>query len=371
MRLRLEISMVMVTILVTSFAGRPAAAGTDYFTTTPCRWVDTRTTAGPSLAPGESRTFYVGGACGVPVWARGVSLNVVAIVATPASSGSLFLYPAGSSPKFPICITPCSASSLIPLAADGSTGMTALNDSTGAVHLVIDLNGYFMRTNCIEPPPGMAAWWPFDETAGTVAVDLAGGHDGSYLKSPATVAGMVDQARFFGPGQSVEVADSNGLDFGIGDFSFDAWLMTSRSDSVVYVILDKREYSAGTYGYHVFLYQGRLCLQLSDGDFTNYCSAAFVADGAWHHVAITVQRRAPDGIRWYRDGTEVMPRRNPTLHQGSLDNSSPLSLAVRSAALGGGDNFQGALDEVELFPRVLSVPEIRALWEAGAGGKCR
>jgi hypothetical protein len=303
-------------------------------------------------------------------------LNLTVVEAT--AEGTLIVFPAGElEPSVStIGLTPgrtLANNAIIGLSADGPEAITAHNDSAGTVMLVADISGYFVRSDCTPPPAGMAAWWPFDETAGSVAGDLAGGHDGTLVNGPAPVAGVVEGARSFnGTNQSVQVADADGIDFGTGDFSFDAWLRTSRSGGFVDVILDKRSVSGSVYlGYHVFLYQGRLGLQLDDGGFTNYGSQAFVADGAWHHVAITVQRGAHDGIRWYVDGAEVLPRHDPTPHSGSLNNNSPLSLAVRSAGLGGGGNFQGPLDEVELFSRALSAGEVREIWQAGARGKCR
>jgi hypothetical protein len=374
MRLRLRIPLFIV--LAASFAGRQGAAtpGLDLTTVSPCRWIDTRISGGP-LAPGERRTFAVAGACDVPPWARALALNVTAV--GPAAGGTLTLLAAGEGEPLVSTLEmtagrTSSNNALVALPADGSAAITAHNDSAGSVALVLDVSAYFARSGCTPPPPAMAAWWPFDETAGSVARDLAGGHDGVFVNGPAPVAGMVDGARSFnGSNQSVQVPDADGIDFGTGDYSFDAWLRTSGSGTFVDVILDKRSFQAGYFGYHFYLYQGRLGLQLADGDYDNYNSAAFVADGAWHHVAITVQRAAHDGIRWYVDGTEVLPRYDPTLHPGSLDNGSPLSLAVRSAALGGGGNFQGLLDEVELFSRALSAEEVQAIWQAGAGGKCR
>ena len=374
--MRLGRGLSLVTFLAVSFTGRVGAAGSglDLVTVSPCRWIDTRTAGGP-LAPGEQRTFAVAGACGVAPWARALALNVVAVNATAAGTLTLFSAGVAAPDTWDIVLTPgrtLANNTLVALPADGSvTAITARNDSAGTVELVLDVSGYFVRSGCTPPPPGMAAWWPFDEKAGSVAFDRAGGHDGTFVNGPAPVAGVVDGARSFNGSQSVQVADAPGIDFGTGDFTFDAWLKTSRSGSFVDVILDKRSVAMGGYlGYHVFLYQGRLGLQLDDGGYTNYGSAAFVADGAWHHVAITVQRAASDGIRWYVDGTEVLPRHNPTAHDGSLDNNSPLTIAVRSTALGGGDNFLGLLDEIELFPRTLTAEEVRAIWQAGAGGKC-
>jgi uncharacterized repeat protein (TIGR01451 family) len=63
----------------------------NFYTVTPCRAVDTRSTT--ALASGISRTFTVGGSCGVPATARAVAVNVTVLGATGA--GSLTLWRSG------------------------------------------------------------------------------------------------------------------------------------------------------------------------------------------------------------------------------------------------------------------------------------
>lgn len=74
-------------------------AGLDFHTLTPCRIADTREAAGPlggpALGAGSTRTFPVGGICGLPGTAKAVTVNVT--VVNPTSVGHLTIYPAGSS----------------------------------------------------------------------------------------------------------------------------------------------------------------------------------------------------------------------------------------------------------------------------------
>lgn len=70
----------------------------NFFTVSPCRLVDTRDPlgprGGPELAAGITRAFTVAGACGVPLNASAVSLNLTAV--QPTAAGNLRLYAAGS-----------------------------------------------------------------------------------------------------------------------------------------------------------------------------------------------------------------------------------------------------------------------------------
>ena len=80
--------------------------------------------------------------------------------------------------------------------------------------------------------------------------------------------------------------------------------------------------------------------------------------GVFHHVAGSYDGAV---IRLYLDGVEV----------GSL----PITGSVDAGAgvlFGSGDEpMDGLLDEIEIFDRALGAPEVRAIFEADAGGKCK
>jgi hypothetical protein len=217
----------------------------------------------------------------------------------------------------------------------------------------------------------MAAWWPLDETSGSTTADLAGfPNDGTHLNTPTPTPGTVDGALCFnGTDEYVEVADDPEIDFDTRDFSIDGWLRTTDAGGVD-LILDKRvETPPGAFwGFDVYVFNGNLGMQLADSTFTNYNSTAFVADGSWHHIAVTVDRDNPSGIVFYRDGTLVSSA-DPTSHPGSLTNTNPLRMACWS--LGLANFFNGCLDEIELFQRVLTQPEIQVIYNAGSLGECR
>jgi hypothetical protein len=222
---------------------------------------------------------------------------------------------------------------------------------------------------CVAPPSKMVAWWSLDETSGANSYDREDfPNNGTQVNSPTTVSGKVAGALSFnGNDQYVQVADHNELDLGTGDFSIDTWIKTSDSNSVR-VFLDKRETLPNIRGYELFLYDGVFHLQMSDGNNTNYGSGVFVADNQWHHLTVTVDRDDSTGVRFYVDGTPANTG-NALLRSGSLSNSSALSLG--SDVVGDGTPFNGVLDEVEIFKRVLTPDEVLSLYLADSLGKCK
>lgn len=250
------------------------------------------------------------------------------------------------------------------------------------------------QTACVQPPnTTMVAWYPFDATAGTTAANLATVNNGTLVNGPTWVSGVVARAlRFdgvndyvdspsslvtnFGPASSA-VACSGGYSACPGDFSIDAWIVLTAPQQDVKIIVDKR---AGVVpairGYSFHVHQGRLGLQLADGQgpgFTNYSSNPLTPslyDGLPHHVAVTVRRNSPGGISFYHNGV-YSGGGNPMLRPGSLVNPSPLRIGSRTAASPLSGWFPGVIDELEIYNRELTPQEVQGLFAAGPFGKCK
>jgi hypothetical protein len=120
-----------------------------YHTVTPCRVADTRGPAGayggPALAANADRTFVIGGQCGIPTTAQAVSFNYT--ITQPTDQGDLRSFPGGGS--LPVVSTmnwrpgqTRANNAIIPLGPSGDV-VIHVDQATGAVHFIIDVNGYF------------------------------------------------------------------------------------------------------------------------------------------------------------------------------------------------------------------------------------
>lgn len=130
--------------------GTGAPAPARFHTVAPCRAVDTRNgegpRGGPALAPGASRLFALGGACGVPEDARSVSVNLT--VTEPLAPGYLTLHPGGTAPPLASSVNFLAGqtranNAVVALAPDGSGTLAVVNGSAGAAHVLVDVNGFF------------------------------------------------------------------------------------------------------------------------------------------------------------------------------------------------------------------------------------
>lgn len=121
-------------------------AATDFYTVTPCRFLDTR--IGPPLQSGVTRLVSLDGACDIPANARALAVNVTAI--TGSGSGALVLFPGnypvpGTSTINFVAGATIANNAIMPLSTDG-TGKLAIFatvQGSGAVHATIDVFGYF------------------------------------------------------------------------------------------------------------------------------------------------------------------------------------------------------------------------------------
>lgn len=234
------------------------------------------------------------------------------------------------------------------------------------------LAGFRGNPGCAAIPEYTRAWFPLDEASGATTVNnLTPGPDGTPINGPTPVAGQVSNGLLFdGVNDYVRVPNGTGLDVGFGDFSVAGWIKTTQHLIAHNVLLEKRPTDTGSFtGYSVHLYNGRIGIQLADSTgYTNFDSAAtFVADNYWHHFAITVDRDSATGIRFYIDGFEVGTA-NPTGRSGNLSNSADLLIGSRYNQTG---FFQGTLDEVQIFGKVLDPIEVRTMHAAGPLGTCR
>jgi hypothetical protein len=252
---------------------------------------------------------------------------------------------------------------------------------------------------CVLPPnTTMVAWYPFDELTGTTSANLATGNAGTHPNGLGITSGKVGKAASFNGNQWVESPSSIATNFGPGqtaaacstgssdregdysscrgNFSIDTWVQVNDFSGVM-TIVDKREGAQpAIYGYGFFLHSNNtMSLQLADGvgtlGYTDYFSPTLLSltDGAWHHIAVTVDRRlTPTGITWYYDSTAI-GNSDPTDRRGFLVNRVPLRIGTATTGLS--NWFKGNLDELEIYNRVLTADEVLGIVNADSSGKCK
>ena len=218
---------------------------------------------------------------------------------------------------------------------------------------------------------GPRGYWRLGESGGTTAADeTPNASAGSYVGGPtlgvpsALATDSNSAIGLDGVNDNASMGDpaSGLLDFGTGDFSVEFWLRTAvnAEQSVVSKVpgsgpswlLTVSDDPGGV---------GMIRARVTDGTVTRYAySSSAVDDNRWHHVVVAVDRDS--GISIQVDGST--PRFTAGAAAGSISNTG--SLLVGSG--GGYPYFRGELDEVALYPTLLSAARATAHYDAARGG---
>jgi hypothetical protein len=227
----------------------------------------------------------------------------------------------------------------------------------------------------------MVAWWPMSVQANQVH-DVASlpnstfdnvGAAQTYQQVNGYVGGPGFGALYFNntPASVVVVPPQTELDFVNGDFSIDAWVsVVPGATTEIQPIIDKFAPPAGP-GFAFYVRNQRLELNINGTTFTSTGPPMLTAtnplanSGPWNHVAVTI-RRNPAQIIFYLNGGQVGIF-TPLLIT-SVVNPVPLRIG-ETRVLGGRREL--AIDELEIFNRVLPQADLQQIFSAGAGGKCR
>ncbi|HTK39361.1 MAG TPA: LamG domain-containing protein [Patescibacteria group bacterium] len=204
-------------------------------------------------------------------------------------------------------------------------------------------------------PHALMGYYPLDETQGSVYRDRAtSGIDGYPIGAPTSVAGKVGNALSFnGTSQLVSVGGSAG--FQSTKHTLEAWIKTTSTSSTMGVVTKGGDFWLGIDFNKVAIY---------DWNTGTTCSASTVSvgNGAWHHIAATLDSGVTNGSLIYVDGVQV---KACTWTQTSQGGSTAIGAAAASPW---GQYYNGSIDEVKIFSGTLSPSQIKAEYSAGSAG---
>ena len=238
--------------------------------------------------------------------------------------------------------------------------------------LLSGLAGSPLLADCLPIPAGLIHWYRGEGDA----TDFFGTGSPTQTNGTLTfVPAKVGQGLQFDGSSGLVVPDSDTLDFdATQSFTIEAW---ARIDGVFgndSLLLDKRQPGGGL-GYFVGLIgtnsgsETRKFYCVVQGGVTFDVRTAPVADNAFHHLAV-VLNRAANTLAIHLDG--ALQQTKDVSGLGSLQNNGRLFLGHQSLDVPGttGIPLNGVLDELSAYNRSLSTAEIQAIFNAGSAGKC-
>lgn len=254
---------------------------------------------------------------------------------------------------------------------------TSRNDTARTITIngLQDFHEYALGVNpsappCASVPVNLVSWWQLEMQASNMP-DSRGLNDGILSNSGGFTTGAVGNALTYSFTTAVTVADNPSLDFTANqDFTIEAFIKTTQLGTTPRMIVDKRSTVSPVKGYALYLLNGRPQFELHEGVGTQYNGGgADLRDGAWHHVAVSIDRANPSGgIIFYVDGQQIgSPQVSFT--DGDLSSNGAFFIG-RNNVQGGTTNFVGQIDEVGIYNRALSGSEVAAVFNAQQTGKC-
>ena len=221
--------------------------------------------------------------------------------------------------------------------------------------------------SCVAPPTGMLGWWPGDVNS----TDISGSGNDAQLQNGAQAGTPGKVSGAFAFDGVDDIAETSVLLSTTG--TLDLWLKPSSLNTLhgiigtfgigngsdrLWITLSGPSGGPGVGPNRLAVNLGHCCV--NDFDIPNP-----VPSGQWAHIALTFDYVA-DSYTLFVNGhsitTTTVMRDAPT---------EALSFGSVQSNFGQFFYFEGLIDEVEVFDRVLSDEEIRAVYDAGDAGKCK
>ena len=276
--------------------------------------------------------------------------------------------PSQSSGTFTMCSSPT-----------GSVGSIKFNSAFNLLQFC-DGAGWVGLRGGVTPPiaqglptSGLVGYWAFNESSGTSAADSSGnGNNGTLTNGPLWTTGRAGGALDFdGTNDFVNVPDNSLFDFErTNSFSISAWIYRDTSTTEDDII-EKVDSTAGWQGYALWLQSDgsgdddRLIISLvtaASADIVTKTPVGSIPQGAWTHIVVTYSGTGvASGVTAYINGvSQAMTVSQDDLGTGSMLNNNSVTIGT-DVANGACCEFDGKIDEVRIYNRVLTNAEIQAL----------
>ena len=219
------------------------------------------------------------------------------------------------------------------------------------------------------PPLPPVALWHFDEGSGQTASDASGNNNTGTLGAsgnPAWVAGRINSAlQFDGVSSKVTVAPSASIN-NLAAFTYATWIYPTGGGSSGKGRLFAKETSVGFDDVYFNVNIVDINNAYIEADINNTAGASFASQSAlgslplngWSHVAVTYNDAGDRKLHLYLNGSEVTYQQQNILTGTLRTTANTLLIGNRVA---GDRAFTGTIDEVRLYNRALSAPEVAAL----------
>lgn len=205
-------------------------------------------------------------------------------------------------------------------------------------------------------PSGLVAYYPMDENSGTFIHDNSiNANIGSFVNTPAWTTGKIGNALTFdGATQAVNLA-SPAVTQITGQGTVEVWMKSSSATGTQAILAKYGSWYVGMSAGKPMIY-----------DFSNSIACvgtANIANNVWHHIVVTLQNGVASATRIYVDGVQ-----NQACTWTALNQTGTVTMAAQYDGASYSQYFNGSIDHVKIFSRVLGGGEVLAEYNAQNSG---
>jgi len=220
-------------------------------------------------------------------------------------------------------------------------------------------------------PDGITNYWKLDETSGTKYEDFINGNDGEDAATgPDPASGTVNGAQEFDGSMGINVPPAPSFGWYTDEsFSIEYWVKIDALPGSTEVAVGRNDGLAGLHWWSGIESNGRVSFVLRDINRNGAGDLIAVSDilalDAWHHVVAV--RDGVNGLNiLYVDGVEAG---SAGFDYAAGFGSTSADLNIGWLNLAPFYTFDGTIDEVALYDRVLSLTEIQTHHTNGLAGQ--
>jgi len=204
-------------------------------------------------------------------------------------------------------------------------------------------------------PSGLVAAYSLDQTSGQMYDDSIYKAPGTLQNAPTSTTGKLGKAfTFNGTSQSITVG--NNTQTQLTTATVEVWVKSTITTGSQAAVAKASNFWFGLGSGKASTYDWPTATTTTD--------STVIADGNWHHIALTLSHGVTNGSTMYVDGVAKLTFTwGPVLVNGWLAIG-----AVTSNGSSYAQYFNGSLDHVKIFNRILSADEIQAEYSSQGAG---
>lgn len=206
-------------------------------------------------------------------------------------------------------------------------------------------------------PSGLVGAYSLDETTGSLIADQSVYNAyGTFQGTLSSVTGKLDTALSFnGSSQAVSIASNSQTQLN-STGTLEVWVKSSTTSGSMAAVAKNNNFWLGLSTGMAAMYNWTTSTMCSD--------TTTIADGSWHHIAVTLNSGVSNGSTLYVDGVA-----KKTCTWTPVSQTGYVSIgAVQTGASTHTQYFTGSLDHVKLLNRILTADEIQAEYSGQSSG---